>query len=159
MKLTAKARYAVTALADIAAFSKERPVALSEIAIRQGISLSFLEQMFRQLKKHKLVTSHRGAAGGYVLHYPPEEIRVADIVRAVDEPIRTTACIPGGDTGCQGTSARCLTHDLWDELGRHIEVFLNTITLADIIEKRVLGRAMLGEDVKDIRAVVAEVLS
>ncbi len=145
MKLTAKARYAVTAMADIAAVDGNGPVALSEIAERQMISLNFLEQVFRHLKAHNLVTSQRGAGGGYSLNLPATEIRVSDIVKAVDEPIRTTACVPGELIGCQGTSARCLTHDLWDELGRHIEVFLNSITLADIIKKRVLGRAMVGD--------------
>lgn len=145
MKLTAKARYAVTAMADIAAFGQGGPVALSDIAARQLISLSFLEQLFRKLRTRGLVASQRGAAGGYVLAAPPEAIHVCDIVLAVDEPLRTTACAPGGSVGCRGTSARCLTHDLWDELGRHIEVFLGSITLADITQKRVLGRAMVGE--------------
>ena len=145
MKLTAKARYAVTAMADIAAYGDKGPVSLSEIAERQLISLSFLEQLFRQLKANDLVVSQRGTSGGYTLTREAADIRVAEIVRAVDEPIRTTACVPGGDKGCRGTSARCLTHDLWDELGRHIDVFLNTISLEDILEKRVLGRAMLGD--------------
>lgn len=145
MKLTAKARYAVTALADIAAFGGDGPVALSDVAARQMISLSFLEQLFRKLRESGLVESHRGATGGYSLIACPAEIRVADIVKAVDEPIRTTACIPGEAIGCSGTTARCLTHDLWDELGRHIEVFLGSITLADVTEKRVLGRAMVNE--------------
>ena len=145
MKLTARARYAVTAMADIAAFGDGTPVALSDIAARQVISLNFLEQLFRKLREQGLVESRRGASGGYSLTGAPSEIRVADIVRAVDEPIRTTACIPGEAIGCSGTSARCLTHDLWDELGRHIEVFLGSVTLADIIEKRVLGRAMVNE--------------
>lgn len=145
MKLTARARYAVTALADIAAFGEDGPVALSDIAARHVISLTFLEQLFGKLKKAGLVESRRGANGGYVLAAAPADIRVADVVLAVDEPIRTTACVPGQQVGCSGTSARCLTHDLWDELGRHIEVFLSSITLADVISKRVLGRAMVGQ--------------
>lgn len=149
MKLTAKARYAVTALADIATFGDGGPVKLSDIAARQVISATFLEQLFAKMKKAGLVESRRGAAGGYVLTAAPEDIRVSDVVLAVDEPIRTTACIPGEAVGCAGTSARCLTHDLWDELGRHIEVFLQSITLADVTEKRVLGRAMVGEPVEE----------
>ena len=145
MKLTAKARYAVTALADIAAFGDGTPVALSDIADRQAISLTYLEQLFRKLRAAGLVESHRGANGGYVLGAAPRDIRVSDVVLAVDEPIRTTACIPGQNIGCAGKSARCLTHDLWDELGRHIEVFLSSITLDDVINKNVLGRATVGQ--------------
>jgi Rrf2 family transcriptional regulator, iron-sulfur cluster assembly transcription factor len=145
MKLTAKARYAVTAMADISRFGDGGAVALGDIAARQRISLSFLEQLFRKLREAGLVTSQRGAGGGYCLLVTPEEIRIADIVRAVDENIITTACSPEALKGCTGTSARCLTHDLWDELGRHIDVFLSAITLQDILDKRVLGRASIGE--------------
>lgn len=145
MKLTAKARYAVTALADIAAFGDGAPVALSDVAQRQLISLTYLEQLFRKLRAAGLVESRRGAQGGYILAAAPRDIRVSDVVLAVDEPIRTTACIPGAQVGCAGKSARCLTHDLWDELGRHIEVFLSSITLDDVINKNVLGRAMVGQ--------------
>ncbi len=141
MKLTTKGRYAVAAMADLAAIGGEEPVALSDIALRQGISLSYLEQLFAKLRRAGLVTSARGVAGGYALSGAPGNIRIADIVEAVDEEIRTTACAPGGNIGCQGTTARCLTHDLWDELGRHIEIFLNAVTLDDIINKRVLGTA------------------
>lgn len=141
MKLTTKGRYAVSALADIAATGGKAPVALSDIALRQGISLSYLEQLFAKLRRAGLVDSVRGVAGGYALSAAPSDIRVADIVAAVDEEIRTTACAAGSTVGCKGTSARCLTHDLWDELGRQIEVFLNAVTLEDIIERRVLGMA------------------
>ncbi len=141
MKLTTKGRYAVSALADIAATGGDAPVSLSDVALRQGISLSYLEQLFAKLKKAGLVTSARGVGGGYALTTPASEVRIADIVAAVDEEIRTTACAPGSTIGCQGTSARCLTHDLWDELGRQIELFLNAVTLEDIIEKRVAGMA------------------
>ncbi len=145
MKLTTKGRYAVSALADIAATGaatgNQGPVALSEVALRQGISLSYLEQLFAKLRRAGLVESVRGVAGGYALTAPAAEIRVADIVAAVDEEIRTTACAAGSSIGCQGTTVRCLTHDLWDELGRQIEVFLNAVTLEDIIERRVAGMA------------------
>jgi Rrf2 family iron-sulfur cluster assembly transcriptional regulator len=145
MKLTAKARYAVTAMADIAAFAEGKPVALSDIARRQMISLTFLEQLFRKMRLAGLVESHRGQNGGYTLVSQPTDIRVSDIVMAVDEPIRTTACQPHAEKSCLGTSARCLTHDLWDELGRHIEVFLGSITLDDVVHKNVLGRAMVNQ--------------
>lgn len=141
MRLTTKGRYAVQALADIAAKGGDRPVALPEIALRQGISTSYLEQLFNKLRRAGLVDSIRGVAGGYALARPAAEIRVADIVRSVDEEIRTTACAPGSATGCTGTSARCLTHDLWDELGRQIDIFLNAVTLEDVLERRVLGVA------------------
>ena len=141
VRLTTKGRYAVAAMADLAAVSDGKPVSLGDIALRQGISQSYLEQLFAKLKRAELVTSNRGVSGGYGLAAPPSKIRVADIVTAVDEEIRTTACSPESKLGCQGTSTRCLTHDLWDELGRQIEIFLNAITLDDIIEKRVLGMA------------------
>lgn len=141
MKLTTKGRYAVSAMADLAAFGDEAPVALSDIALRQGISLSYLEQLFAKLRRAGLVTSMRGVAGGYMLSDAPQNIRVADIISAVDEEIKTTACAAGSTVGCQGTTARCLTHDLWDELGRQIDIFLNAVTLADILEKRVAGMA------------------
>lgn len=133
MKLTAKARYAVTALADIAAFGASGPVSLTDIAARQVISQSFLEQLFRKLRLAGLVESARGASGGYALAKMPTEIRVSEIVSAVDEPIRTTACIPGEKIGCRGTNARCLTHHLWHDLGEHIESYLGSITLADVV--------------------------
>jgi Rrf2 family transcriptional regulator, iron-sulfur cluster assembly transcription factor len=141
MKLTTKGRYAVTAMADLAAVNSAAPIALSDIALRQGISLSYLEQLFAKLKRAELVTSSRGTAGGYALNAAPADIRVADIIEAVDEEIRTTACASRSSIGCQGTTARCLTHDLWDELGRQIEIFLNAVTLEDILQKRVLGMA------------------
>ncbi|WDI31722.1 Rrf2 family transcriptional regulator [Hyphococcus flavus] len=151
MKLTTKGRYAVSAMADIASTGGEGPVSLSDIALRQGISLSYLEQLFSKLRKAGLVESARGVGGGYALTAVPAQMRVADIVAAVDEEIRTTACTPGSVTGCQGTSARCLTHDLWDELGRQIEIFLNAVTLEDILEKRVAGMAAVNVPERDNR--------
>lgn len=141
MKLTTKGRYAVTAMADIAAQRGAGPVALSDIAVRQGISISYLEQLFAKLRRAGLVASARGAGGGYVLRHSPAETRIADIVAAVDEEIKTTACNPGAAVGCQGTSARCLTHDLWDELGRQIDLFLNAVSLEDVLARRVAGMA------------------
>ncbi|GJL95684.1 MAG: Rrf2 family transcriptional regulator [Hyphococcus sp.] len=141
MKLTTKGRYAVSAMADLAAVEADGPVSLSDIALRQGISLSYLEQLFAKLKRAELVISARGAGGGYALAGAPADIRIADIIAAVDEEIKTTACAGGSNIGCQGTTARCLTHDLWDELGRQIELFLNAVTLDDILQKRVAGMA------------------
>ena len=141
MKLTTKGRYAVAALADIAANGGAEPAALPDVARRQGISAGYLEQLFAKLRRAGLVESARGVAGGYLLARAPASIRVAEIVSAVDEEIRTTGCAPGASVGCQGKSARCLTHDLWDELGRHIELFLNAVSLEDVVERRVLGMA------------------
>ena len=147
MKLTTKGRYAVSAMADLAAAGGNTPVSLSDIALRQGISLSYLEQLFAKLRRAGLVSSVRGVSGGYALTAAPADIRVAAIVDAVDEEIKTTACATGSSIGCQGTTARCLTHDLWDELGRQIDIFLNAVSLEDIIERRVLGMAAVNSPV------------
>lgn len=141
MRLTTKGRYAVTAMADLAAHGGEGPTALSDIALRQGISLSYLEKLFSKLRRAGLVHSARGVDGGYALAVAPSQTRIADIVAAVDEHIKTTACSPGSGASCTGTSARCLTHDLWDELGRQIDIFLNAVTLEDVLAKRVAGMA------------------
>lgn len=144
MKLTTKGRYAVQAMADIAAHESRAatgaPVSLPDIAIRQGISVGYLEQLFAKLRRAGLVDSARGVAGGYRLARAARAIRVSEIVGAVDEEFRTTAC-GGAAAGCKGNGARCLTHDLWDEFGRQIEIFLNAVTLEDILERRVLGMA------------------
>lgn len=142
MKLSTKGRYAVMAMADLA--SREtaaKPVSLAEIAQRQEISLSYLEQLFAKLRKGGLVVSARGPGGGYRLSRPASELRVADIILAVNEPISATRCKTGSPKGCTGTTSRCLTHDLWEELGRQIHVFLSSVSLADVVERRVLGRA------------------
>jgi Rrf2 family iron-sulfur cluster assembly transcriptional regulator len=139
MKLTTKGRYAVQAMADLAA-QRAGPVALPDIALRQGISLGYLEQLFAKLRRAGLVDSNRGVSGGYSLARRAREICVADIVRAVDEEIRTTACA-GSAKSCNGTTTRCLTHDLWDELGKQIDIFLNAVSLEDVIERRVVGLA------------------
>lgn len=142
MRLSTKGRYAVMAMADLASREDaEGPVSLAEIAARQEISLSYLEQLFAKLRRENLVQSVRGPGGGYRLSRSPQETRIADIILAVDEPMKTTRCVPGSAKGCTGTSSRCLTHDLWEELGQQIHVFLSSITLADVVEKRVLGRA------------------
>ena len=149
MKLTTKGRYAVSAMADLAASQDDNgPVSLSDIALRQGISLSYLEQLFAKLRRAGLVSSSRGVSGGYSLNAMPADIRVAAIVEAVDEEIKTTACAQGSTIGCKGTTARCLTHDLWDELGRQIDIFLNAVSLEDILAKRVLGMAAVNAPVQ-----------
>ncbi|MGF1544590.1 MAG: Rrf2 family transcriptional regulator [Parvularculaceae bacterium] len=142
MRLTTKGRYAVAAMADLAAHAADgAPAPASDIALRQGISPGYLDQLMAKLRRAGLVESARGAAGGYRLAAPAGETRIAEIVAAVDEEIKTTACAPGAAKGCGGASARCLTHDLWDELGRQIDIFLNAVTLADVVERRVLGMA------------------
>ncbi len=142
MRLSTRGRYAVMAMADLAAREAGgRPVSLAEIAERQEISLSYLEQLFAKLRRSELVRSVRGPGGGYRLSRPAAEVRVADIILAVDEPIAATRCKPGSPKGCTGTTARCITHDLWEELGRQIHVFLSSVSLADVVERRVLGRS------------------
>jgi Rrf2 family iron-sulfur cluster assembly transcriptional regulator len=142
VKLSTKGRYAVMAMADLASReATSKPVSLAEIAARQEISLSYLEQLFAKLRKGGLVVSARGPGGGYRLSRPAGELRVADIILAVNEPISATRCKTGSPKGCTGTMSRCLTHDLWEELGRQIHVFLSSVTLADVVDRRVLGRA------------------
>ena len=139
MKLTTKGRYAVMAMADLARHSAGDPLTLSEIATRQDISLSYLEQLFSKLRKGGLVRSVRGPGGGYLLARSAEAIRVSDIVLAVDEPIRATRCQPGSPMSCQGVKGRCMTHDLWEELSNHILLFLSSVSLADVVDQQVLG--------------------
>jgi Rrf2 family iron-sulfur cluster assembly transcriptional regulator len=142
MKLSTKGRYAVMAMADLAGHDgATKPVSLAEIAERQEISLSYLEQLFAKLRKGGLVLSVRGPGGGYRLSRPSAELRVADIILAVDEPITATRCKAGSPIGCTGTTSRCVTHDLWEELGQQIHVFLSSVSLADVVERRILGRA------------------
>jgi Rrf2 family iron-sulfur cluster assembly transcriptional regulator len=141
MRLTTRGRYAVMALVDLAKQSDGRPVALSDVAERQEISLSYLEQLFAKLRRGGLVKSVRGPGGGYLLAYPASEMRIADIIMAVDEPIRATRCLPGAPQGCTGKPTRCMTHDLWEELGHQIHLFLSQVTVADVVENRVLGRS------------------
>jgi len=140
MKLSTKGRYAVMAMVDLAIQSSSgKPVTLAEVAERQEISLSYLEQLFGKLRKGGLVKSVRGPGGGYMVAHDPTEMRISDIIMAVDEPLNATRCSPGSPAGCKTNKSRCLTHDLWQELTNHIHLFLNSVTLADIVEKRVLG--------------------
>ena len=141
MRLSTKGRYAVMAMADLATHSPLAggPVTLADIATRQDISLSYLEQLFGKLRKGGLVKSVRGPGGGYQLSREAGGLRVSDIVMAVDEPIKATRCRPGSPTGCRTDKGRCLTHDLWEELGNQIYLFLSSVSLADVCENRVLG--------------------
>jgi len=139
VKLSTKGRYAVMAMVDLAAASRGAPVALADIAARQEISLSYLEQLFAKLRKSGLVKSVRGPGGGYLLAHPMEQTRISDIILAVDEPIRATRCTAGSAAGCRSNRSRCVTHDLWEELGNQIHLYLSSVSLADVCNKRVLG--------------------
>lgn len=136
MKLTTKGRYAVTAMADLAAHAASAPVGLGDIAARQNISLAYLEQIFARLRRAGLVVSARGVTGGYALARDAAAITISEIMTAADEEIRTTACDPATSRTCQGGGERCLTHHLWHSLGRHIETFLTGVTLADVLRRR-----------------------
>ena len=135
MKLTSKGRYAVMAMADLAKNNAKKPTSLSEISLRQGISLSFLEQLFLRLKKNNLVLSTRGPNGGYLLSKSPEEIKLSSIIKAVDETIKTVKCKKSSKKGCNGKSVKCITHNLWDDLETHINNFFEKNTLKDILYK------------------------
>ena len=135
MKLSSKGRYAVMAMADLAKNNIQQPISLTEISIRQGISLSFLEQLFLRLKKNNLVESTRGPRGGYILSKNPGEIKLSSIIKAVDEKIKTVKCKKESKKGCNGKSIKCITHDLWDDLEIHINNFFERNTLKDILYK------------------------
>ena len=137
MKLTSKGRYAVMAMADLAKNNAKKPINLTEISLRQGISLSFLEQLFLKLKKNNLVLSSRGPNGGYILSRDPDEIKLSSIISAVDEKIKTVKCKRESKKGCNGKSVKCITHDLWDDLENHINKFFENNTLNDILFKEV----------------------
>ena len=133
MKLTSKGRYAVMAMADLARINVKKPTNLTEISLRQGISISFLEQLFLKLRKNNLVKSVRGPLGGYVLSKPPKEIKLLNIIRAVDEQIKTVKCKKESKKGCNGKSIKCITHNLWDDLENHINKFFEDNTLNDVL--------------------------
>ncbi|MEP2861384.1 Rrf2 family transcriptional regulator [Parvibaculum sp.] len=140
VKLTTKGRYAVMAMADLARHSCGNPVALAEIADRQEISLSYLEQLFAKLRRGDLVKSVRGPGGGYLLSREADEIRISDVILAVDEPIKATRCELGSPKGCLPSSGRCITHDLWEGLSHQIQLYLGSVSLGDVIEGRIAGR-------------------
>jgi len=137
MKLTSKGRYAVMAMADLAKNNVKDPTSLTAISLRQGISISFLEQLFLKLRKNNLVQSVRGPSGGYILTKPPEEIKLLSIINAVDEKIKTLKCRKESKRGCNHKSIKCITHNLWDDLEAHINKFFEDNTLNDILFKEV----------------------
>jgi len=133
MKLTSKGRYAVMAMADLAKNNVKEPTSLTEISLRQGISISFLEQLFLKLRKNNLVKSARGPSGGYVLTKSPKEIKLISIINAVDEEIKTLKCRKESKRGCNHKSIKCITHNLWDDLEIYINKFFENNTLNDIL--------------------------
>ncbi len=135
MKLTTKGRYAVMAMADLASYNGERPVSLTEISLRQNISLSYLEQLFLKLKNKNLVKSIRGSNGGYILDKPASEIKISNIISAVDEKIKTLNCKKESKKGCNNKSMKCITHNLWDELEQHINNFFEKVKLEDLVKQ------------------------
>jgi len=137
MKLSSKGRYAVMAMADLAKNNVREPTSLTEISLRQGISIAYLEQLFLKLRKNNLVLSSRGPSGGYVLSKPPGEIKLLSIITAVDEKIKTVKCRKESKKGCNGKSIKCITHNLWDDLEGHIRKFFENNTLNDILFKEV----------------------
>jgi Rrf2 family iron-sulfur cluster assembly transcriptional regulator len=140
MKLSTKGRYAVMAMVDLATQSaQQKPIALADIAERQEISLSYLEQLFGKLRKGGMVRSVRGPGGGYLLARSAADTCVSDIVKSVDEQIKATRCKPGTSDGCHSNKSLCLTHDLWEELGNQIHQFLSSVSLEDIVDKKIPG--------------------
>src|SRR6266446_6574003 len=140
VKLSTKGRYAVMAMVDLARHAQAKPVSLSDIATRQEISLSYLEQLFARLRRAGLVKSVRGPGGGYRLARGSAETRVSEIILAVDEPIKATRCTEMGTAGCRADRSKCLTHDLWEELGNQIHAFLDSVTLLDVLDRRLSTR-------------------
>ena len=144
MRLTTKGRFAVTAMVDLAMRGGERPVTLGDISERQKISLSYLEQLFGKLRRRSLVSSVRGPGGGYRLTRPTTDLSVGEIILAVDEPIDATQC--GGRENCRDEQ-KCITHDLWTDLNRHIFEYLNSVTLSQLVE---------GQQKKEAQGAVVE---
>jgi len=133
MRLTTKGRFAVTAMIDLAMNNASGPVTLADISERQKISLSYLEQLFGKLRRRSLVTSVRGPGGGYNLANPTDQVSVADIIVAVDEPIDATQC--GGKENCKDDK-KCITHDLWTDLNKHIFEYLRAVKLSELVAKQ-----------------------
>ena len=135
MKLTNKGRYAVMAMADLALYQNGKPVSLNDISLRQNISLSYLEQLFSKLKNGKLVKSIRGPSGGYILDKSPKDIKLSNIIFAVDEQVKTLNCKKDSKKGCNGKSTKCITHNLWDDLESHINSFFENKSLSDLLKE------------------------
>ena len=149
MKLSTRARYAVMAAVDLAGREAEAPIVLSDIAKRQEISQSYLEQLFGRLRRAGVVHSVRGPGGGYALSRRAEAISVADVIHAVEAPTRMTRCdISRGEHGCLARSRRCDTHDLWEALGLRVEEFLASVSLADVVKGR-LSPCAWGSDMEN----------
>jgi Rrf2 family iron-sulfur cluster assembly transcriptional regulator len=140
MILSTKGRYSVMAMVDLAVQPVGKPVTLAAIAERQEIPLAYLEQIFSRLKKAGVVKSVRGPGGGYTLGKAASEMNVAEIMVAADEPIKMTRCDEQSHQGCMATKSRCLTHDLWEGLTAQMRLYLASITLADVCERRVLQK-------------------
>lgn len=143
MRLTTKGRYAVTAMLDLALHRTQGPINLADISARQGISLSYLEQLFARLRRQGLVASARGPGGGYLLGRGTSEISISDVIGAVDESVDATRC--GGRKNCQAHEL-CLTHDLWEELSQQITNFLSGISLADLVERQTVRQVAQRQD-------------
>ena len=135
MKLSSKGRYAVMALTDMARFNQKEPISLRDISLRQGISLVYLEQLFLKLKKNDVVKSIRGKKGGYILSRNASDIKISDIFFAVEEKVKTVGCEKHSKKGCNGRSAKCISHNLWDELEEYINNFFQQRSLSDLINK------------------------
>ncbi len=145
MRLTTKGRFAVTAMIDLALRESQGPVTLAGISQRQNISLSYLEQLFGKLRRFDIVESTRGPGGGYTLARRPEQVTVADIIIAVDEPLDATQC--GGKGNCHGEESghgRCMTHDLWANLNQKMVEYLSSVSLADLVKQQE-GRVQIHE--------------
>jgi len=147
MRVTSKGRYAVSAMVDLAKQQQGGPVALAAISERQFISLSYLEQLFRRLREGGLVKSVRGPGGGYLMARPASEITVAEVIRAVNEPMHTTMC-ENGVRGCHRGN-RCDTHQLWEALGQHINRFLDAVTIQQVCDREVFLDKVELKDVAD----------
>ena len=144
MRLSTKAQYAVTAMVDVALEEAAGPVSLAAVASRQALPQAYLEQLFAKLRKAGLVKSSRGPSGGYSLARKAEDVQILDILAAVDISPKATRCEGGSSAGCRLAGGQCLTHDLWDELGAVIQMFLMRVTLADVCEKRIVGMGRFG---------------
>ena len=135
MKLTTKGRYAVMAMADLALYKDNGPISLTDISLRQNISLPYLEQIFIKLKDKNLVKSIRGAKGGYILEKSANEIKISNIIFAVDEEVKTLNCKKESKKGCNNKSTKCITHNLWDQLDQHINSFFEKVKLQDLVKR------------------------
>lgn len=144
MRLTTKGRYAVTAVLDLALHQDKGPVSLAAISERQGISLSYLEQLFAKLRRNEIVSSTRGPGGGYKLTNSVDEVSVSDIILAVDESCKVVDC--GDSADCHDGAYQCLTHDLWQELSNEIRTFLDGISLSEIMAQKAVSEVKVRQD-------------